>query len=230
MNKSTLYITKAKEYCNLLHEFAGGNKDYDRLFDILDCLKLESNYTLALHLANDDFGIGDVSWFYCYEGDNDIYRDRFNYPDRDKNEDFWQCFGNLSEFEIFNHLTVEKTEMGAWQAFLLSIALSQLPCCWHGAYRKRDLIFSNEDIIRNGWSALSSLRQQKEDDIIFPEDIIIPKVWFEGNTAHVISCYFNMWEGIVRITSTLLFDSNRVVDFKTVNIDTLWKYNCRLKL
>lgn len=230
MNIPTLYITKAKEYCNLLHEFAEGNKEYDRLFDVLDCLKLDSNYTLALHLANNHIFIGDVSWFYCYEGDNDIYRDRYDHPDIDKEEDFFQCFGNLSEFEIFKHLAVEKTGMGAWQAYLLSIALSQLPCYRHAAYRKKDLIFSNEDIIRNGLSAINRLRKQKEGDITFPEDILIPKVWFEGNTAHVICCYFNMWEGIVRITSTLLFDSNRVVDFKTVNTDTLWKFNCGLKL
>ena len=214
MNKSTLYITKAKEYFNLLHEFAEGNNEYDRLFDVLNCLKLDSNYTLALHLAN-NHGIGDVSWFYCYEGNNDIYRDRFNHPDRDNDEDFFQCFGNLSEFEIFKNLCVEKSEMGVWQAFLLSISLTQLPYHWHGAYRKQDLIFSNKDIII---------------DFTIPEEVLNPEVWLEGDMAYVRYCYFNMWEGIVRKTTALQFDKNRIVKFERIKTETLKKYNCGLKL
>lgn len=230
MNRSALYIRKAKEYCDLLHEFDEGNKDYDRLFNVLDCLKLDSNYTLALHLANDHIGIGDVSWFYCYEGDSDIYRERFNNPDREMNEDFFQCMGNLSEFEIFKHLTVEKTEMGVWQAYLLSIALSQLPCIWHGAYRKQDLILTNEEKIWKGLSAFKFLRGEKEVDFSFPENDIIPKVWIDGNTSYVRSCYFNMWKGIVRDTTALQFDQNRVIEFKRVKTETLWKFNCGFKL
>ena len=230
MNRSTSYITKAKEYCDLLQEFSEGNNEYDRLFDVLDCLKLDSNYTLALHLANDNNGIGDVSWFYCYEGDNDIYRDRFNNPDRDIDDVFFQCFGNLSEFEIFNQLSVEKSEMGAWQAFLLSISLSQLPCCWHGAYRKKKLIFTNEGKIWKELSALNNLGRHKEVDFTIPEEDLIPEVWLEANMAYVRYCYFNMWKGIVRETTALQFDQNRVINFKIVKSETLWKYNCGLKL
>lgn len=230
MNRSASYITKAKEYCDLLQEFAEGNNEYDRLFVVLDCLKLDSNYTLALHLANDNIGIGDVSWFYCYEGDNDIYRDRFNNPDRDIDDVFFQCFGNLSEFEIFNQLSVEKSEMGAWQAFLLSISLSQLPCCWHGAYRKKELIFTNEGKIWKELSAIKNLGRHKEVDFTFTEEDIIPKVWLEANMAYVRYCYFNMWKGIVRETTALQFDQNRVINFKIVKSETLWKYNCGLKL
>jgi hypothetical protein len=158
---SEQYISKAEQYFDLLKDFANGNEEYDRLFSVLDCLKLDSNYTLALHLANDHVGIGDVSWFYCYEGNNDIYSERFNHPDREKEEDFFQCFGNLSEFEIFKHLTVENSEMGVWQAFLLSIAVTQLPTVWHGAYRRQDLLFTNEDQKRLHLSTMDKFYQRQ---------------------------------------------------------------------
>ena len=231
MSKSELYITKAREYCDLLHEFAEGNKEYDRLFDILDCLKLDSNYTLALHLANDKLPFGDVSWFYCYEGDTDIYRDRFNHPNDEINDVFFQCMGNLSEYQIFEHLSVERSKTGAWQAYLLSIALSQLPTWWHGAYRSDDLIFSNEDIKNKHVSFLHRLFGDRQELVLtHPEEELLPDVWFEGDTAYVRICYFNKWKGVAKRTTAVYFDQNRVIKFDRAQTEVLYPFNWGIKL
>lgn len=231
MNQTELYVSKAKEYCDLLNEFANGNKDYNRLFTVLDCLTLDTNHTLALHLANDKLHFGDVSWFYCYEGDTDIYRDRFNHPNEESHEDFFQCMGNLSEFQIFEHLSVERSEMGAWQAYLLSIALSQLPTWWHGAYRSDDLIFSNEDIRIRRLSFIYKIFGNKQELVLTrPEEELLPEVWFEGNTAYVRNCYFNKWKGVAKRTTAISFDQNRVKNFDKVQTDVLYPFKCRWKL
>lgn len=231
MNQTELYISKAKEYCGLLNEFANGNKDYNRLFSVLDCLTLDNNYTLALHLANDKLPFGDVSWFYCYEGDTDIYRNRFNHPDDEIDGVFFQCMGNLNEFQIFEQLSVKKSEMGAWQAFLLCIALSQLPTWWHGAYRRDDLIFSNEDIKNTHLPFISKFFGNRQELVLTRhEQELLPEVWFEGDTAYIRNCYFNNWKGVAKRTTAVSFDQNRVTKFDRIQTEVLYPFNCHWKL
>lgn len=226
MNSCQQYTAKAKEYCALLKEFADGNDEYNRLFDVLDCLKLDESYTLALHRANTTRFVGDVSWFYCYEGIEDIYKDKYNHPNEDEDEDFFQCFGNLSEFEIFEHIQVEKTLMGAWQAFLLSIAVSQLPCVQHGVYRHNDLVFANKDIKLSPWGRFTCYPHKSFNNKLvyyYPEEYLYPDVWFKYSKAVVRHCYFNPWQGVVRKTTAISFNGNKITDFETINREVLYE-------
>ena len=187
-------------------------------------MKLDSNYTLALHLANNHVYFGDVSWFYCYEGDNDIYRDRFNHPDREKLEEFFQCMGNLSEYKIFEHLNVETTAMGAWQAFLLSIAVSQLPTSWHGGYRKKKIIFSKENLE----ICLSLFKRIDFSSVNFDDDLK-PRVSVEGNDAVVSCCFWNDWRGLYRETNKIKLDNGRADFSEECDVKVLYKYNCGIR-
>lgn len=222
-------ITKARSYISLLNEFKEGNKEYYRLFEVLDRLKLDPNYTLALHLPNDKIFLGDVSWFYCYKGGTDSYCDRYNNPDEDENEDFWQCYGKVDENEILNHIFVEQTIMGAWQIYLLYIATTQLPAYRHGSYRSTNLIFSNEDVRKYHPLATEHLRTNHiKKELNYPEEQLLPEISFEGNTAYVKCCYFNLWSGVMKETIAFTFEGNRVTEWVIAKKEVIYKYQCRI--
>ena len=181
-SEQCIYI--AKNFCYYLHDLINNNNQFDNLFDILNCLKLDNNYTLALHLATNKTFIGDVSWFYCYDGDTDIYCDKFNNPNEDNDEAFFQCMGNLSEYKIFKHLNVEETEMGVWQAYLLSISPSLLPTYGHGAYRERKIVLEKEDLKLG----VSLFHPRDLSDL---EVDLTPWVSIDQNIATVSCCFWN---------------------------------------
>ena len=104
-SEQCIYI--AKNFCYYLHDLINNNNQFDNLFDILNCLKLDNNYTLALHLATNKTFIGDVSWFYCYDGDTDIYCNKFNNPNEDNdNIDDYNYYFTWSKSNVMSGDTV----------------------------------------------------------------------------------------------------------------------------
>lgn len=49
-------------------------------------------------------------------------------------------------FETFEHLSIELSPMGAWQAYLLSIAKTLLPFSGGLYYTKRKFVFTNDQL------------------------------------------------------------------------------------
>lgn len=228
---SEQYIAKAKEYINLLNKFKEGNKEYDKLSKVLDRLRLDAGYTLALHLAVDVTFLGDVSWFYCYEGEKDPYCDSFNNPDEEKLEDFWQCFGTSDQLNIFNHISIEKSEMGVWQAYLLYIATSLLPAYRHGAYRSNDLIFNNEDVKKyHPFANDHCFPRDRKIELTYPEERLLTEVWLEGDIAKVRCCYFNLWKGVVNETLALSFEQDKIKDFEIIKSEVVYKFKWPFKM
>ena len=105
------------------YEMAETNKeniDDCRLFEILLVYKTDPRYHLGLKLPETG-SFGDICKLYTFDDEGNTYG-------------------------IFDKIAVERSEMGAWNAFLLSIAHTLLPTVWHGGYERRTYILSLRDL------------------------------------------------------------------------------------
>ena len=215
-------IKKGYDYIEVIKDISNG-ADPSLLFKVLDAISLEPNFHLGLRLAEEK-GFGDKSWFYCYEGDIDTYKKNNTNPE-DPEEVFFSCYDKSEVFKIFDHLLVESSEMGAWQAYLLSVAMTMLPTTWHGAYFDRKYIFQIEDLWNHGQkiSLFGPRFEQNEEYEVAPQVIKI-----NDNTA-ISACYWNDWEGLVREKISLSMLDGKVHFKYPFDKEVLYKYKCGIK-
>lgn len=195
------------------------------LFNVLDAIKLENNYHLGLRLAKSDC-YGDKSWFYCYEGGKDKYIEIINQQLNVEEDSFFACFNLDPIYDIFEHLIVEKSERGVWQAYLLSKATTLLPITWHGAYLSRQFIFNMDDL-KNLNKTFSLFRPK----INFNEKYnVSPIVSLQENNAEISACYWNDWSGLVRESVYLSFTDGKVCFINPPTKKTLYKFRSHIIL
>lgn len=87
------------------------------------CFRLSPGYKLGLKIAEPGDYLGDNSFFYIYEGNR-----------------------NCKDWNVFDHLLVEKSEVGAWQAYLMYTSPRIMPAYWHGLYENSKFIFIEDDL------------------------------------------------------------------------------------
>jgi hypothetical protein len=212
-------VCLARTYQQLLMEISNGKKKAEELLQLLSALTLDENYHLALR--NVDYGtndIGDNAWLYCYEGSCEQKYKPYCKFDRTK----WPNDFLDQSYEVFYHLSIEKSVMGAWQAYLLSVASTMLPYIWHGGYFSRRYLLTQEDIdnLPPVMHYFPSLGRKK----ISVEGEISPKVWFKGDNAYVSCCYWNNWKGVVYETIVFKYDERRIISGKRLEDKILYKY------
>lgn len=187
--------------------------DKSFLFQTLDCMALEDGYSLGLRLAEKK-GRGDESWFFVYETEKgpEEYLSQIN------------CItAHFVNHISYDHILVQRNEMGAWQAYLYTVAITMLPVYWHGGYIVRKYIFKHDDL--NDVPAL--LVDCIDDQVLFGiKEKVSPEIKMQGNEAIVKCCYWNEWRGLVRDTVKILFDGNSIVGFEPLNLEVLYEYNC----
>lgn len=189
--------------------------DKTYLFNTLNQIRLRDNCHLALKLPIES-GLGDESRFYVYEGNIDPYLDSFEDCD-------WNEHGSNKIPHIFNDIEVERTPMGAWQAYLLMMSPTIMPVYWHGCYITRTMVFEISDIEKRIACNLpriyaSCLLDVKED--------LAPKVTLDDDTAIVSCCYWNNWQGLVRESIEFTYDDNRIIANKFIQRYVLYQYHC----
>ena len=112
--------------------------------------------------------------------------------------------------------------MGAWQAYLLSIARTLLPFSGDLYYTKRELIFSHEQLkdisLLFQWKRTSELVNLKAD--------VSPSVQFENKQAVVSCCHWNNWGGLIRESTKITFLNDKVYLLEDFDEQTLFKYDC----
>ena len=200
--------------------------DWSSILWLLDSVTLDDDYHLGLRFAGDNH-FGDKSWFYCYQGTQDSYQEDYNKEEKEKYgkfHEFFACYSHEEIYDVFNHLKIEQTEMGAWQAYLISISSTLLPVFWHGAYFRRAFVFSAEH-----WKQLKLIQRYTHQ----PEQIhvdVSPSVKMEGNKSIVSCCYWNNWQGLVRETVPITFHDGRACFLDQPSHETLIKYNCGFRL
>ena len=199
------YNTKGKQFIGAINELVKdeGRENFDVLFETLNSISLKDGVHLGLKLASKR-GLGDESCFYTVKNGVD--------PSRGKEPLFINA--------VFPDLKVEKSEMGAWQAYLLFVSPTILPVFWHGGYICRDYFFDASDVDMFNQESYEDTPELSVDEI--PE----PSVAVEDD-KYVVSCaYWNDWEGLVRETVRVKFLKNGDVTILVPKQKVLKRYNC----
>lgn len=219
-------IRVGREYIQEIERISKNPKqrDFSGIKKVLSALSLEEGWSLGLRLAEiEDYG--DKSWFYCYQGGNDTYCQDYIKKVKDGGDiaGFFQCNDYSPIYELFNHLNVQHSKMGAWQAYLLSEATSLLPTIWHGAYGSKKFIFYKEDL------RSFSLTFGK-DNIQNIQDNLLPYVTLDGNVATISICYAVWMKGLFRQTTRLSFSGSKVTFSKDYDTKMYCESRCKFIL
>lgn len=200
------------------------HKDKSYLFETLDALSLEDGYALGLKLA-EDVGMGDESYFYTYIiNENKVLKPEPPIPqgiyDKDEKKeeediDVWE------EGAIPRHINVERTALGIWQAYLLSIAPTVMPTFWHGGYIRRTYIFSHKDL-----EGIDELRFNDKAPLFGIKDVVSPKVKIRGEEGTIECCFWSEWGGLYRETLKIIYANNTVLSIKRIKEEVLYEYDC----
>lgn len=209
-----VYAKVGQDYLKVIEKIVKDINQPDKsyLFETLDCMQLEEGYSLGLRLAEHK-GMGDESWFFTYQKHigPEEYLNKLDFITA-KFEDRLQL----------DHIFVQKTEMGAWQAYLYSIAITLLPVYWHGGYIMRKYVFMLDDLANIFIDANSEALLHLRDF----QGRVSPEVMIQGDKATIQVCFWNEWRGLVRDTVEIRFEGNRVVSFECVKTEVLIEYNC----
>lgn len=182
-----------------LHKLAK-HEQYDAFLSCLDKISLHIGDKLLVEECNPKTGdIGDESTVYI------------------------QLANGEADENIFGHLIVEHSPMGAWQATLLHTLWHALPLFWHGNYHARDYIFTKEDA--NNISAYNNEDNAGIIKMITKFDCS-PEVREKDDKYYVSCCFFSNFKGLVREYYELTFNENKVTDIFHIANKTLFEYNC----
>lgn len=209
MNK---YNQKAIQFLKAIKKLVKDKQrdNCDILFKTLDCISLKEDFHLGLKVAVHE-GMGDESAFYTYKGDKDPYG-KEEMPFIRMNE----------ELSILSDLNVEKSEMGAWQVYLLYMSPTVLPVYWHGGYIVREYFF---DIPDEGKTVIEPFHAVTP--LMIPiEEIPKPTVTAEDDKFIVSCTYWNDWEGLVQETIRIKFQKNGSIRVLKPSRRIIRPYDC----
>jgi ADP-ribosylglycohydrolase len=192
------------------------HEDKSYLFKTLDALSLEDGYALGLKLA-EDVGMGDESYFYTHS----IIDTKIDQPVPPIPTAIYDDNEYKEEHTLLEHINVERTACGIWQAYLLSMAPTVLPTFWHGGYIRRTYIFSHKDL-----EEIDELRRNGEAPLFGIKDVVSPKVKIRGSEGTIECCYWNDWEGLVRETLKVMYANNSVISITQTKAEVLYEYDC----
>lgn len=188
-----------------------GREIYDTLKK--DAQKHEADGAFEYH--NAEF-LNDVEW-------DDKYTLFFSLPtDHEATGDTTKISLTNNENSITNiweHLRVKKTIIGAWETYLLSSAETILPVWWHGGYIVRKFIFSMKD--------LDDIDEISGIDFDDKPEKILPNVKIENNVATIECTYWNDWQGLVRETTKYQYNGNLITEVDSYS-EVLFAYNCQI--
>lgn len=184
---------------NRLHQLAQ-EKKYGNFLQCLDKISLPTGTELIVEE--------------CDNSKNDI---------GDKSKLLIKLPNGETDEDIFKHLIVEQSPMGAWQAYLLHTLWHVLPLFWHANYSARDYVFCKDD-------ANSVSTFQEEDHSAIVELIsnfdVAPEVRSKDNKYYVSGCYWSDFGGLIRENVELTFEDNKVANIFEFDHKILYEYNC----
>ena len=189
------YATVGEKLHKLVSE-----KKYNAFLDCLDKVKLPNGASLIVEEC--DNGTGDI-------GDESKLLIKLPNGETDEN--------------IFKHLIVEQSPMGAWQAYLLHKLWHVLPLFWHANYSARNYIFSKEDV-----NSIHPFRKEDKAGIIkqIAGFDFKPEVRQKDNKLYVSCCFFSNFKGLIREYYELTFNGNKVTEITNFANKVLYEYDC----
>lgn len=174
-------------------------KDKGELFFIAKSISPKPGLKLGAKIASDDTDdIGDESKFY-----------------------FYNTRGEQFDFSP-SLLNVERSELGAWQVYLMLTAPTIMPTFWHGGYICRTFIFEVEDLEK------IKVIEDYDFTILAMDDILLPEVKMSSDRkfADVYCTYWNDWEGLIREHVRINFNEDGSAEASTADKFTYYKYDC----
>ena len=227
MKQAEKLIEVGRAYIDALNKLDMNHpEDVAHILDILDCVHPDSGFHLGVYIEEPwrDGPVThkcDQSWFHCYQGKEEPIMKRPYKHDGMVYHYQNMCYLKFI-FDFFNHLTIDQTSMGAWQAYLLSIAKTVLPFSGGLYYTKRELIFSH-DQLKDKCRLFDYEQKPLFKDL---DKDVSPWVNIEGGQAVVSCCYWNEWQGLVRENAKIFFFNNRVYLLEDFEEDVLFHYHC----
>ena len=174
-------------------------ENYNDVIVLLDKIVVKDNYSMKIvpYYDKDTFDMfADTSPIVIYNEQGEWLSTNFE-------DDFW------------NYLQVENSQMGAWQAYLLSQMWHYLPLQWHANYSYRDYLYSQSS---KGYGYFRR-------NFVASWHTLAPKITQEGDKYLISACYWSEFEGLVREYYAVTFE-NGIVQVQEIKQDVLYKYNC----
>lgn len=237
MNQTEQLIEVGRAYIDALNRLDREHPEsVTHLLEIFDCVHPDPGYHLGVYIEKPSPNDTpthrcDQAWFVCYKGK---YSPIIRQPYRSKHGGVYHlgdmCYLRFT-FDFFNHLYVEPTVMGAWQAYLLSIGKTLLPFSGGLYYTKRELVFCHDQLEKIQIIDWEELKHGELDCIRHPEltDLTVdisPSVSFDGKHVVVSCCHWNDWGGLIRESAKITFFNGKVYLLEDFDEQVLFKYNC----
>lgn len=237
MNQIEQFIKVGKAYVDALSKLDKNHlEDVAHLLEIFDCVHPDPGYHLGVYIEKPSPNEApthrcDQAWFVCYKGK---YSPIIRRPYRSKHGGVYHlgdmCYLRFT-FDFFNHLYVEPTVMGAWQAYLLSIGKTLLPFSGGLYYTKRELVFCHDQLEKIQIIDWEELEHGELDCIRHPglTDLTVdisPSVSFDGKHVVVSCCHWNDWGGLIRESAKITFFNGKVYLLEDFDEQVLFKYDC----
>ena len=209
-----LFATKARKLHGLIvpkYDRLDYNHDPEKVLEILDKISIPEGKALRCYLVNIHcHDIGDNSFLYVndIEEPEGVHRMAFI-------DDTWK------------NITVEPTEMGMWQTYLLMTTIHVMPYYWHGGYNERLFIFSSAD--------LKKIPSYKELDFShIDETQVHPEVkftrWRHKKFMGMISnTYWTEWGGLIRETVIINMYEDKITGYEPAFKEILLSYECGIR-
>ena len=237
MNQTEQLIEVGRAYIDALNRLDREHPEsVTHLLEIFDCVHPDPGYHLGVYIEKPSPNEApthrcDQAWFVCYKGK---YSPIIRRPYRSKHGGVYHlgdmCYLRFT-FDFFNHLYVEPTVMGAWQAYLLSIGKTLLPFSGGLYYTKRELIFCHDQLEKIQIIDWEELEHGELDCIRHPgltdQTVdISPSVSFDGKHVVVSCCHWNDWGGLIRESAKITFFNGKVYLLEDFDEQVLFKYDC----
>ena len=240
MNQTEQLIEVGRAYIDALNRLDREHPEsVTHLLEIFDCVHPDPGYQLGVYIEKPSPNEApthrcDQAWFICYKGK---YSPIIRRPYRSKHGGVYHlgdmCYLRFT-FDFFNHLYVEPTVMGAWQAYLLSIGKTLLPFSGGLYYTKRELIFCHDQLEKIQIIDWEELEHGELDCIRHPgltdQTVdISPSVSFDGKHVVVSCCHWNDWGGLIRESAKITFFNGKVYFLEDFTEQVLFKYDCGIR-
>lgn len=179
-------------------------KEYEKVFCLLDKVKVKEGYKIKIEPYNAEEAVmteGAVNYICIYDKEGKLLTTNFK-------EDFW------------SYLQVEKSKMGAWQAYLINQMWQYLPLYWQTIFLRREYVYTQSSKIE----FVGNLDDEKEAfNSAMSANDVTPNIVRNGDNFIISACYWTISGGLIREKYIVSFEMDSV-NVKYFDYEVLFTY------
>ena len=180
-------------------------KEYEKVFCLLDKVKVKEGYKIKIEPYNAEEAVmtkGAVNYICIYNKEGKLLTTNFK-------EDFW------------SYLQVEKSKMGAWQAYLINQMWQYLPLYWQTNFLRREYVYTQSSKVEFE----GNLDDDKESfNSAMSANNVTPNIVRDGDNFIISACYWTIHSGLIREKYIVCFEGDSV-NVKYFDVEVLFEYN-----